>query len=121
MSNLLLREDFVTVAGLLSVATDAKHLTDFILHLLRCKCLPTGRARHALDLNHRARRFMLKVISKVPVIPASLVVTGIIVPAERNYIGSGGFGCVCKGEWEGKVVALKTLHKSENRVVRLFT
>jgi hypothetical protein len=116
MSKLLLREDYVSVAGLLTEATDAKNVSDFILHLLRWNCLSTG---CSVDMNRRARRFMLKVISKVPVIPASLVATGIVMPAERNYIGSGGFGRVFKGEWRGEIVALKVLYKSDNQVVRI--
>ncbi len=116
MSKLLLRKDFVSIAGLLSEVTDARNLSDFVLHLLRSNCLLTGRAR-AVDMNRRARRFMLKVVSKVPAIPASLIVAGIVMPAERNYIGSGGFGRVFKGEWGGKVVALKVLYKSDNQVV----
>jgi hypothetical protein len=40
------------------------------------------------------------------------------MPAGRDYIGSGGFGRVFKGELRGAVVALKVLYRSENQVVR---
>lgn len=117
MSQILLRADFVSVAGLISEATDAKTLSDFILRLLRQRCFSTGCA----DMSYRARRFMLKFIVNVPVIPPSLVVTGITMLPQPNYIGGGGFGRVYKGEWRGKVVALKVLYKSDNQVVRLST
>jgi len=60
---------------------------------------------------------MFKLNSKIPVIPPSLIVTGVNIPAERNYIGSGGFGRVFEGKLREEVVALKVLYKSDNDVV----
>ncbi|KAF8332885.1 kinase-like domain-containing protein [Amanita rubescens] len=40
------------------------------------------------------------------------------MPAERKYIGGGGFGRVFKGEWRGKIVALKVLYKPDNQVLQ---
>ena len=67
-------------------------------------------------LKRRARRFMLKVITKTPVIPESLTVTGVRT-AEHDHIGRGGFGYVFKGELQGDIVALKVLYKVDNNVV----
>ena len=39
------------------------------------------------------------------------------MPAERNYVGSGGFGRVFEGKLREEVVALKVLYKSDNDVV----
>jgi hypothetical protein len=69
------------------------------------------------DANCRARRLMDKVITKTPVVPSSLIVTGVSMPAEHDYIGGGGFGHVYKGELGGTAVALKVLYKSNNSVV----
>jgi hypothetical protein len=63
---------------------------------------------------------MLKVITKTPVIPESLIVTGISIPAEHDYIVRGGFGDVFKGELRGDVVAVKVLYKAEDNVVSCF-
>ena len=60
---------------------------------------------------------MLKVITKTPVIPKSLIVTGITMPAERDSIGYGGFGHVFKGKRGRKNVALKVVYKADNNVV----
>jgi hypothetical protein len=38
--------------------------------------------------------------------------------SDRDLIGNGGFGLVFKGKHEGKVIALKLLHKAGNTVVR---
>jgi len=51
------------------------------------------------------------------VIPQSLVVTGVSMPSERDYIGGGGFGRVFGGELQGRAVALKVLYKPNNNVV----
>ncbi len=39
------------------------------------------------------------------------------MPEKRDYIGSGGFGRIFKGELQGAAVALKVLYKSDNNVV----
>ncbi|KAF8339456.1 hypothetical protein F5887DRAFT_889120 [Amanita rubescens] len=70
-----------------------------------------------VDITRRARRFMFKLISKIPVIPPSVIAIGVSIPSKHNYFGSGGFGCVFEGERQGEVVALKVLYKSDNQVV----
>ena len=63
---------------------------------------------------------MLKVIKKMPVLPESLNVTEIRIPAQHDYIGHGGFGHVFKGELRGDIVALKLLYKADNNIVSCF-
>ncbi len=60
---------------------------------------------------------MFKIISTNPVIPQSLIVSEVKVPAKRDYIAGGGYGGVCKGKLRGKIVALKVLYKTGNNVV----
>ncbi len=60
---------------------------------------------------------MFKIITKTPVIPWSLIATGVIQPAEEDYIGGGGFGRVYKSGLKGEAVALKVLYKSDNNAV----
>jgi len=61
---------------------------------------------------------MFKIISKMPIIPTSLFVTGVSMPVNREYIGGGGFGQILKGKLKGGAVALKLLYKTDNEVVR---
>jgi len=116
IQKLLFREDYVSVAGDLTQASDAKNLLDFMLHLLRNHHLlnqdPTG-----VNIDQRARRFMMKVISKIPVVPPSLIVTGVLV--KREVIGGGGYGLVFMGKLKGAAVALKVLYKTVDNVVSL--
>ena len=86
-----------------------------MLHLLHERCLSSPDA--IIDLNRRARRLMIKIISKMPVMPSFLFVTGVSMPANREYIGGGGFGHILKGELGGEAVALKVLYKTDNDVV----
>ena len=116
MCSILSREDYVGLATRIDDPLDASHLLDFILDMLLNHRISSS----ATDITRRARRFMLKVISKIPIIPSSLIVTGVSIPVDRDYIGCGGFGRVFKGERRGEVVALKVLFKSDNQVVRLF-
>ncbi|KAF8333300.1 kinase-like domain-containing protein [Amanita rubescens] len=85
-----------------------------MLHSLHERCLSSPDT--AIHLNRRARRLMIKIVSKMPVMPSSLFVTGVNVPANREYIGGGGFGHILKGELRGEAVALKVLYKTDNDV-----
>ena len=100
-----MRGNYAIVAEHVTQASDVKNLIDFMLHLLHER-----RLQNAI-IEQRARQFMFKLISKIPVIPLSLVVTGVSNPASmREYIGAGAFGLVFKGELRGSAVALKVLY-----------
>ncbi|KAF8347350.1 kinase-like domain-containing protein [Amanita rubescens] len=107
MNEILSRNDYIDFAILINKASRAKRLLDLLLEMLRHHSLSHLDPSTAW----RARRFMLKVVSKTPVIPPSLIVTGIKIPAERDYVGDGCFGQVFKGNLHGAVVALKVLHE----------
>ena len=70
----------------------------------------------AMNIKLRARRLLLKVVTRTTVVPRSLMVAGN-VRSERDLIGSGGFGRVFKGELQGAAVALKVLYKSNHNIV----
>ena len=108
--SLLRMKDYANVALQLSDA-DSELLLDLMLNLLYCGRLSCSEVP---DANRRARRLMLKIITKMPVIPSSLFVTGVNSRVDHNYIGRGGFGFVFKGELEGTSVALKSLHKTRH-------
>ena len=95
LCKLLSKKDYHSIAGQLKHASDVKNLLDFMLHLLDERCLSSRDA--TIDLNRRARRLMIKIISMMPVMPSSLFLTGVSMPANREYIGSGGFGHIIKG------------------------
>ena len=108
--SLLTMNDYVNIALQLSGISDAELLLDFMLHLLCCghlSCLEVP------DANRRARRLMLKIITKMPgpVTPSTLFVKGINAKVDYNYVSQGGFGFVFKGELKGASVALKSLYK----------
>lgn len=115
MCKLLSRADYISFAAQLTDASDAKNLLDFIILLLHDNSRLTN-LNGIVDIKQRARRFMLKVITKMPVIPESLIMTGIRT-AEHDHIGRGGFGHVFKGTLQGESVALKVLYKPDNNVV----
>jgi hypothetical protein len=109
-------KDYVKIAEQLSKTSDVNNMLDFILCMVSNGHLSNPNATSS-DTNWRARRLMMKVITKTPVIPISLIVTGVTMPAERDYIGGGGYGHVYKGELGGRTVALKVLYKANNSVV----
>ena len=114
MYKLFSRDDYHTFAAQLTHAPDAENMLDFILEVLRDddRYIPDD---HETMVRRRGRRFMLKVIKKTHVLPESLNVTGIRIPAQ-HYIGRGGFGQVLKGELRGDIVALKLLYKADNNI-----
>jgi hypothetical protein len=109
MHKLFSRDDYHTFAAQLTDAPDTENMLDFILEVLRDWYFPD-------EMKRRGRRFMLKVIKTTPVLPESLNVTGITIPAQ-HYIGRGGFGQVFKGELRRDIVALKLLYKTDNNFV----
>ena len=115
LRRLFSRDDYHSFAAQIADDSDAENMLDFILEVLR----DLDGYWYFLDIDRRARRFMLKVIKKTPVLPESLNVTGIRIPAQ-HYIGRGGFGQVFKGELRGEVVALKLLYKTDNNFVSYF-
>ena len=95
---------------------DINNMLDFMLCLVCNGHLSNSNATLS-DANWRARLLMIKVITKAPVIPTSLIVTGVSRPAEHDYIGGGGFGRVYKGDLGRTTVALKVLYKANNNIV----
>ncbi len=95
------------VAADINNASDARDLLDFMLRLLCDGHLSNSGIQSEAS---RARRLMLKIATKTPVIPRSLFVTGVTGLDHFDYIGYGGFGVVIKGELRGAVVALKLLY-----------
>src|SRR6266550_341897 len=68
MNEILSRENYITLAAQLDDVSDAENLLDFIrqwLHSLSNQDLAT------VDMNRRARRFMLAVISRMHDVPLS--------------------------------------------------
>ena len=60
---------------------------------------------------------MFKIMTQMPVMPKSLLVTGVSMKAHREYIGGGGFGLVFKGKLKGAPVSLKVLYRTHNNIV----
>ena len=109
-------KDYAKITEQLNNVSDVNNMLDFLLCLVVNGHLSNTNATLS-DANWRARRLMFKIIAKTPVVPTSLIVTGVSMPAEHDYIGGGGFGHVYKGELVGIAVALKVLYKSNNSVV----
>ena len=79
-------ENYVKVAERLSDPSDViNDVLDFILCLVVNGQLSNPNATLS-DANWRARYLMFKVIAKTLVVPTSLIVTGVSMPAEHDYI-----------------------------------
>ena len=109
---LLSMDNYINVTAELSDTSIITDLVDFMLYLL-CH----GDLSNSLHVNNRARRLVLNIIIKTPVIPRSLLVMGVRAITDRDLIDVGRFGLVFKGELHGKLVALKVLHRAYNSTV----
>lgn len=112
---LLSLEDYVDAAEQLSQPQDIKNLLEFMLFVIRNHYF--SNLDTDVGLNRRARELMSKIISKWPLMPRSLFLTGVTIPSDRDLSGGGGLGLDFKGEHEGKVVALKLLYNTRNLLV----
>ena len=104
-------KNYVNTALQLTGESDTELFLDFMLYLL---CGGHLSCSEVPDANRRARRLMLKMITKTPVTPSSLFVKGIDAKVDYDYVGRGGFGFVFKGELNGAGVALKLLYKTRH-------
>jgi hypothetical protein len=109
--SLLTPKNYVNATLQLTSVSDTELLLDFMLYLL---CRGHLACSEVPDANHRARRLMLKMITKMPVTPSSFFLKGINTKLDSDYIGRGGFGFVFKGELKGTAVALKLLYKTRH-------
>ena len=74
MSEILSRNDYITlVAHRINQVSDAKNLLNFVPHMLHHYSLLPNHDSATKDLNQRARRFMLALISKTHNKPSSNV------------------------------------------------
>ena len=112
--SLLSRDDYDDAAKALTDASDAKILLDFMLYVIRNHSSPDP--EESLKTKRRARKLMSEIVKKVPVIPNSLVLAGIALPAECSSAGS-----VVKGGLHGSPVTVKVLTRTRaNDIVQCF-
>ena len=71
-------------------------------------------SRGIQDVNRKARRLMLRLMSKIDTMPRSLFITD--VEKDSSAIAMGGFGNVFEGKHNGQLVALKILYKGHHEV-----
>ncbi|KAF8328471.1 kinase-like domain-containing protein [Amanita rubescens] len=108
---LLITKNYVNIALEPIDTSDAELLLDLMLHLL---CSGQLACVDVPDANRRARRLMLKMITKTPLTPSTLFVKGISAKVDYDYLDRGGFGFVFKSELGGTAVALKLLYKTRH-------
>ena len=70
----------------------------------------------AQDAKRKARKLMIKLVSKTNVLPRHLFIADVEI--EPPAIAVGGFGRVFKGKYGGQLVALKMLYQSRRPGVR---
>ncbi|KAF8631104.1 hypothetical protein AX17_005149 [Amanita inopinata Kibby_2008] len=105
MGRLLRMKSYTTVGLQLTDAKDIENLLDFIVNLLRHgDLLHTG----IPDVNRKARRLMLKLLTKASIIPKSLYLPNVMLSSPYS-IAHGGFADIYVGKYRHNRVALKRL------------
>ena len=84
-------KDYVKIAEQLNDASDVNNMLNFILYLVVNGHL-SNKNTTLSDANWRARRLMVKVITKTPVVPTSLMVTGVSMPPSKRHCCSVSLG-----------------------------
>ena len=100
-------DDYINVAREINDTSVITDLVDLMLYLICHGDLSTS-----LHANDRARRLMLSIIAKTPVIPKSLFVAKGRLLTDRDLVDVGRFGLVFKTELWGELFALKVLHRT---------
>jgi hypothetical protein len=106
------------------VETDVELFLDFLLHV--CSAFSVRRKigglqveKFAQDATRKARKLMIKLVSKTNVLPRHLFITDL--EKDPQAVAVGGFGRVFKGKYGGQLVALKMLYQSRRPGVRGFS
>ncbi len=73
MTEILSREGHVALVAQIDQASNAKHLLDFIPHVLHYYSKSSNYGSFIIDMNRRAKQFMLAVIEKIHDEPPSNV------------------------------------------------
>ncbi|KAF8631111.1 hypothetical protein AX17_005156 [Amanita inopinata Kibby_2008] len=90
---------------------DIEKLLDFLVHLLHNNILSAV----IPDANRRARRLMLKLLTRTVIIPKSLYLPNVSMEIP-DYVARGGFANIFVGNYNGARVALKRLHNVRDDV-----
>ena len=108
------------------VETNVELFLDFLLHVcstfgVRTNSQTLGSLQvenFAQEAKRKARKLMIKLVSKTNVLPRHLFITDL--EKDPQAVAVGGFGRVFKGKHGGQLVALKMLYQSRRPGVRGF-
>ncbi|KAF8626480.1 hypothetical protein AX17_006536 [Amanita inopinata Kibby_2008] len=108
MSNILRMKDYVNIPSRLDDVRDAENLLEFLIYLLDNGLLVKTDLQ---DANRRARRFMIKLVTKTNATPKSLYLTDVVIE-NQSPVDDGGFSNVYAAHYRGIRVAVKRLRNT---------